>query len=120
MDVEIFVPGIHDWIDQTLYDKYKAEFYGSLCALRIGEAKNAIKSVLDIPGDLNLSGDGYKALAMLNERFDANTSASLLQLLGDVAKPPPIKNTSEITPGTHRWEAKVTGLQSHSNKNLDE
>ena len=28
LDVEQFVPGIEDWIDQALYDKYRSESYG--------------------------------------------------------------------------------------------
>ena len=63
---ESYRPTENDGLDGVLYDKYKAEFYGTLCALTSGEAEDVIKGASDFFGISESSGDGYKALVMLS------------------------------------------------------
>ena len=69
--------------------------------------------------DAGFAQDGFKALVMLSKRYDAKTSASLLQAFLDVVKPPSIKNTQDLVSGVNKWEVKVTALKSRYAKDLD-
>ena len=84
---EDYVPAADGDLDGELYQKYKSELYGILCSLTEGEAKNVIKGISDVFGDSESSGDGYKALVMLNRRFDSKTFTSLLESCLDVLAP---------------------------------
>jgi hypothetical protein len=57
---------------------------------------------------------------VLNKRFDAKTSASLLQSFLDVVKPQAMKGTQEIVSGIHKWETRVTGLKSRYGEDLND
>ena len=67
-----------------------------------------IKGIADVIRDpedkeeMNGFGDGFRALWILNKRFDSRTCTSVLQAFLDVVKPPVIKNASEVTAGIHR------------------
>jgi hypothetical protein len=98
------------------YEKYTAELYGIICSLTTGEAKNVVRGIMDT----SLAQDGYKALVILNKRFDAKTSASLLQSFLDVVKPQAMKGTQDIVSGIHKWETRVTGLKSRYGEDLND
>ena len=76
--------GYHSGFTKRCITSTRRHSIGFLCVLTAGEAKNVIKSVSDVSGDFNLSGDGYNVFAMSNQRFDAKTSTSLLQSFWDV------------------------------------
>ena len=67
--------------------------------------------------DSGYSQDGYKALLLLEKRFDARTSASLLSHYLDVVTPTRLR-TSELITGIHGWETKLSTLKSRYNENL--
>ena len=62
--------------------------------------------------------DGFKALLVLNRRFDVKTSASLLQSYLEVVSPPTIKNVMDVANSVHGWETKVLALKSCCDENL--
>ena len=83
-----------------------------------------IKGISDVMFDLSGDakdgfGDGFRALWMLNKRFDSKTYSSILQAYLDVVKPPVIKKAIEVTAGIHRWEAEVTALENRYGKDLE-
>jgi hypothetical protein len=63
--------------------------------------------------------DGFKALMVLNKRFDSKTSASLLQAFLEVVNPQGIKSLVDVVSGIHKWEAKVALLKSRFSKEVD-
>eukprot|EP00973_Karenia_brevis_P078667 10919285-Karenia_brevis.AAC.1 len=56
--------------------------------------------------------DGFKALVMLNQRFDVKNSASLLNSFLEVVSPADLKNSRDLVSGIHEWERKVASLKS--------
>ena len=58
-DVQLWDPEDEDEDFQQTYDKFRAELYGIIVSLTVGEAKNVIKGIGDFGRD---SYDGYKAL----------------------------------------------------------
>ncbi len=81
------------------------------------EANNVIKGLTDI--SMDGCGDGCRAIWMLNKRFDATTYSGVLHAFLVFVKPQVIKNSNEVTPGIHRWEANVAILKNRWDKDLD-
>ena len=102
-------------LSMLIYEKYASELYGLLCSLTTGEAKNVLKGIVDS----GFQHDGFKALVILNKRFDSKTAASLLQSFLDVVSPTAIKGISEIVSGIHKWESKVAALKSRYNEDVN-
>ena len=100
-------------IPLNMYEKYAGELYGILVSITNGEAKNVLKGMFDSGG----TGDGFKGMMLLEKRFDATTSASLLQAYLEVITPKPLK-ASEIVVGIGKWENKVCGLRSRYQEDL--
>ena len=63
--------------------------------------------------------DGYKALSILNHRYDAKTTSSLLKAFMDSVSPPSIKSGMGIVKGVHEWEASVSTLKCRYNEEIN-
>jgi len=100
-------------VSGDMHYKYSGELYSVLCALTEGEAKGAIKG-LSAEG----SGDGFKAFAVLDKRFEVATATSILQAHLEVVTPPSLKGL-EVVSGIHRWEQKVGALKERFGGTLD-
>ena len=61
--------------------------------------------------------DGFKGMMFLEKRFDARTSASLLQAYLGVVTPWALKSTDLVT-GIHKWELKVGNLFARYSETL--
>jgi len=61
-------------LDQELYRKFSGELYGVLCTLTTGEPKNLVRGTVEG----GFGQDGYKALVILNKRYDTRNGATLL------------------------------------------
>ena len=72
-------------MDPDLYEFYKGQLYGVLVDLteREGEARRILKGFEDRGEQL----DGFKAMLALQDRFDVQTTSSILQALLEVVKP---------------------------------
>ena len=55
---------------------------------------------------------------MINRRFDAKTTASLLGAYLEVVRPVGIKGEGDMVKGINGWEAKVQGLRNRYNETL--
>ena len=111
---ESWNPRSDNTIDQAIYQKYASELYGVIVSLTAGEAKHVVRSIIDVGG----YPDGFKALVLLNNRYESKTMASLLHAFMDAVRPNPLK-TSEISKGIHAWETKVSTLKSLYNEELN-
>eukprot|EP00973_Karenia_brevis_P046720 6483031-Karenia_brevis.AAC.1 len=58
-------------VDRVIYDKYKTELYGVLVSLTSGEPLNMLRGLQDT----RYQYDGFKAPAVLSQRFDVKTSS---------------------------------------------
>ena len=85
-------PLVHGELPLELYDEYRGDLYGLLVQLTEGEAKESIKSLAEQDGGI----DGFKALWILNRRFDCKTSASLLRPYLEVVNPPKIGDSRHV------------------------
>ena len=56
-------------LDQQIHQKFASELYGVIVSLTTGEAKNIVKSVVDVGG----YPDGFKAIVLLCHRCDTKT-----------------------------------------------
>eukprot|EP00973_Karenia_brevis_P055751 7755263-Karenia_brevis.AAC.1 len=67
----------------------------------------------DISGDQDTKWqyDGYKALAILSQRFDVKARSSMLSSFLKVVSPKQVKEV-EIVQGVHQWERRVADLRS--------
>jgi len=92
----------------SLYQKYKSELYGVVVSLTFGEAKSVVRGISE-SGNNN---DGFKALVVLQCRYDKKTKANLLRTFLDVTNPPGIKVVNTIIMSIHAWESKVSILKS--------
>ena len=77
------------------HSKCNGELYSLIVSLTSGEAKCVVRGILE----KGLESDGFLALASLQARFDANTAASLLQCVIEVANPTPTTNHQRILKG---------------------
>eukprot|EP00973_Karenia_brevis_P024772 3414966-Karenia_brevis.AAC.1 len=56
--------------------------------------------------------DGFKALVLLNQRFDVKNSASLLNSFLEVVSPVSLKGSRDLVSGRQEWERKVAARRS--------
>eukprot|EP00973_Karenia_brevis_P047144 6543240-Karenia_brevis.AAC.1 len=56
--------------------------------------------------------DGFKALVLLNQRFDVKNSARLLSSFLEVVNPTSLKGSRDIVSGIQEWERKVASMKS--------
>ena len=97
-------------MDLELWERYPGELYGVLVSLVEGEAKMVVKGLMGIKGEGG--DDGYKALLLLQQRFDILTAAGLLQAYMDVVNPGILKGGPDAVSGIYKWEAKLAVLSS--------
>ena len=71
------------------HDKYKGELYALIVGLTTGDAKCVVRGI----SEKGWEADGFLALMMLQARYDANTAASLMQCVMEVANPAGQKTT---------------------------
>ncbi len=90
------------------YDKFAAELYGVIVSLTGGEAKSIVRGILE-----NGTQDGYKALSVLNHRYNARTSSGLLRAFVEVVNPPEIKSGLGISKAITERESKLIMFKSH-------
>eukprot|EP00973_Karenia_brevis_P028425 3917306-Karenia_brevis.AAC.1 len=62
--------------------------------------------------DTSYRMDGFKALVLVNQRFDVKNSASLLNSFLEVVSPVDLKNSRDLVSGIQEWERKVAALKS--------
>ena len=103
---------VNKGISDEMFYRYSGELSGVLCSLTGGEAKNMLKAMSDI-GEL----EGFKALAILSQRFDTQTPASLLQAFLEVVSPQSLKG-NEVVAGINRWETKVSQLRGRHQEEI--
>ena len=96
---ELWDPHLDADVNLEIYNQYAADLYGILVLLTGGEAKSLLRGMIDS----GMSLDGYKALLLLEKRFDARTSASLLSTYLEVVIPQRLK-TSDLITGIHYWD----------------
>ena len=114
MAPEQWDPNVHGGLDIPTYEKYRGELYGVLVQLTGGEAKNIVRGIVEAGS----GKDGFKALLLLNRRYDCRTQASLLQAFLEVVNPPQLKGLADIVPGIGRWEARVVSLKNRHDEIL--
>jgi len=112
---EEFDPASYEGVNHQLYEKYKSELYGVVVSLTVGEAKSVVRGISE-SGNNN---DGFKALVVLQCRYDKKTKANLLRTFLDVTNPPGIKGVNTIIKSIHAWESKVSVLKSRYDHTLD-
>jgi len=110
---EEFDPASCEWV--SLYEKYKSELYGVVVSLTVGEAKSVVRGI----SESGSNNDGFKALVVLQCRYDKKTKANLLRTFLDVTNPPGIKGVNTIIKSIHAWESKVSVLKSRYDHTLD-
>ena len=105
-------------MDVDLYEAYKGQLYGVLVVLteREGEARNILKGFEDRGDEL----DGFKALLALQERFDVQTTSSILQALLQVVKPSGIRGDKDMVSGIMGWETLLGTLENRFGEVLSE
>ena len=113
------VPTISDLGDQigqgpSNHTKYKGEFYAVTVGLTTGEAKCVVRGI----SEKGWEADGFLALMMLQARYDANTTASLMQCVVEVVNPPGLKNHQGILNGISGWEVRADGLKMKHNEDV--
>ena len=99
----------------SLYNKYASEMYGLLCSLTTGEAKSIVKEVSD-----RGFKDGFRALVVLNNRYDSKTAASMLRAFTDVVNPTQIKSMKDVVSGINKWESRIASLKMRYGEDLNE
>ena len=101
-------------IDQTPYQTYASELYGVVVALTAGGTKSVVEGISGGGGYL----DGFEALLAANRRLDSKILASRLHAFMEAVGLKPFK-ISEISKGIHAWEARVSGLKSQYDEDLN-
>ena len=86
-----------------------------MVSLTAGEAKGILKEMLDSGRE----SDGFVAVVVLQTRYDAVTTGSLLQSYLEVVVPPAIKNAGEIVSTIHKWGAEVALLESRYEERIN-
>ena len=94
--------------------KFKDELYALIVGLTKGEAKCVVRGI----SEKGWEADGFLALMMLQARYDANTTASLMQCVMEVVNPPALKNHQGIFKGISEWEVGVDGLEMKHNEDI--
>ena len=84
-------------------------------SLILGETKSVVRGISD-SGNNN---DGFKALIVLQCRYDKKTEANLLRTFLDVTNPPGIKGVNTIIKSIHTWESKLNVLKSRYDHDLN-
>ena len=64
--------------------------------------------------------DGFRALLALQERFDVQTTSSILQALLEVVKPTGIRGDKEMVAGILKWETLLGALENRFGEVLSE
>ena len=95
-------------ISAAIHSKYNGELYSLIVSLTSGEAKCVVRGILEKGGE----SDGFCALASVQNRFGANTAASLLQCVMEAVNLPQVKNHQGILKGITEWEVRVDSLKS--------
>ena len=83
---------------------------------REGEARSILKGFEDRGDEL----DGFKALLALQERFDVQTTSSILQALLEVVKPSGIRGDKDMVSGIMKWETLLGALENRFGEVLPE
>ena len=83
-------------------EKYSGELFRTLCQLTTGEANTVVRG-----SEQEGKRNGYVALKMLSQRFNAKSSAKLYRTLLEVWKPGAIKDVRDVAKGVQEWEMKV-------------
>ena len=113
---EDWKPEMDSKLDLRIYSKFKEELFGLLVSLTSGEAKGILKGMSDARKDQ----DGFRALRILQRRYDSVTTASLLQAYLEVVAPPGIKGMGDIVAGIHKWETKVALLSNRFKEDIND
>ena len=92
----------------------KCELYSLIVSLTSGEAKCVVRGILE----KGWESDGFLAIAALQARIDANTTASLMQCVIEALNPTPLKNHQWILKGITEWEVRVDSLKSKHNESI--
>ena len=92
------------------YEHYKGQLYGILVSLTEGgtEARAVLKGFEDRGEEL----DGYVGILALQERFDVQTTSSMLGAFLEVVKPGAIKGDKDMVGSISRWETLVGALEN--------
>ncbi len=88
--------------------KYKGELDSLIVPLTSGGAKCVVRGMLE----KGWESDGFCALASFQNRFNANTAASLLQCVMEAVNPLKVKNNQGILKGITEWAVRVDSLKS--------
>ena len=104
--------------NQEYHSKYSGELFGVLVQLTEGEAKSA-STELALNGGGVGADDGYQGLLLLQNRFDNQTTSSLLQLFCEVITPGGLK-FKDIVTGIHSWERRIALLETKLNESITE
>jgi hypothetical protein len=99
-----------DEVDKNRYEHYKGQLYGILVSLTEGgtEARAVLKGFEDRGEEL----DGYVGLLALQERFDVQTTSSMLGMFLEVVKPGGIKGDKDMIGKISNWETLVGALEN--------
>jgi hypothetical protein len=103
-------------IEQEVKAKFANELYGVLCSLTTGEANVVVRSVIA----KGVGYCGFSALHVLNLRFNPKTPALVLQHLGLVINPAPVKDVRLLAKALEDWEAKTVKLKMEFNEEFSE
>ena len=104
--------------NHDMHLKYSGELFGVLVQLTEGEAKSALTELASNNGGAG-EDDGYQGLLLLQQRFDNQTTSSLLQLFCEVITPGVLK-FKDIVTGIHSWERRIALLGSKFNETITE
>ena len=64
-------------------------------------------------GELDLGCCGFKALVVLQRRYDVHTQSGMLRAFGVVARPAAIKNDSQVITAINEWEQRMSGYRKY-------
>ena len=105
-------------MDKGRYEYYKGQLYGILVSLTEGgsEARAVLKGFEDRGEEL----DGFRGLLALHERFDVQTTSSMLQAFLEVVKPGGIKGDKDMVGAISRWETLVGALENRFGEVISE
>jgi hypothetical protein len=83
------------FLKTDLCEKYDGELYGVLCSVTRGEPKNIVRGI----GDAHSDQDGFRAILVLDQRYDQRTTATLLQAFLDAVGQPNSKEIQDFIVG---------------------
>jgi hypothetical protein len=105
-------------MDKGRYEHYKGQLYGILVSLT--ESGSEARSVLKGFEDRGAELDGFRGLLALQERFDVQTTSSMLGAFLEVVKPGGIKGDKDMVGSISRWETLVGALENRFGEVISE